>query len=59
MERFNRDMSYHSHAVRVREDSLAASRSGVSTTPSFFINDRRHLGPCDFETLRSSIEEAS
>jgi protein-disulfide isomerase len=59
MERFNRDMSYHAHAVRVREDSLAASRSGVSTTPSFFINDRRHLGPCDFETLRSSIEEAS
>jgi hypothetical protein len=38
---------------------IAANRSGVSDTPSFFINDRRHLGPSDFETLLSSIGEAS
>lgn len=59
MERFNHDMSNHTHAVRVRQDALAAHRSGVSDTPSFFINDRRHLGPSDFETLLSSIGEAS
>jgi protein-disulfide isomerase len=59
MERFNHDMSNHTHALRVRQDALAANRSGVSDTPSFFINDRRHLRPSDFETLLSSIGEAS
>jgi protein-disulfide isomerase len=58
-ERFNHDMSNHTHALRVRQDVIAANRSGVSDTPSFFINDRRHLGPSDFETLLSSIGEAS
>ena len=59
MERFNEDMAYHIHAPRVRQDALAAARSGVSDTPAFFINDRRHLGPSDFENLLSSIGEAS
>jgi protein-disulfide isomerase len=58
MERFNSDMTHHAHALRVRQDALAANRSGVSDTPSFFINDSRHLGPSDFETLLSSIGEA-
>jgi protein-disulfide isomerase len=59
MERFKEDMAYHTHAVRVREDALAAKRSGVSDTPAFFINDSRHLGPPDFEALLSGIGEAS
>jgi len=59
MERFNEDMAYHTHAQRVRQEALAAGRSGVSDTPAFFINDRRHLGSSDFEALLSSIEEAS
>jgi protein-disulfide isomerase len=59
MERFNHDMSNHTHALRVRQDALDANRSGVSDTPAFFINDRQHLGPSDFETLLSSIGEAS
>jgi protein-disulfide isomerase len=59
MERFKEDMTYHTHAVRVREDAFAAKRSGVSDTPAFFINDSRHLGPPDFEALLSGIGEAS
>jgi protein-disulfide isomerase len=59
MERFNHDMSNHTHALRVRQDALDANRNGVSDTPAFFINDRRHLGPSDFETLLSSIGAAS
>ena len=57
MERFNRDMMLQTFAVRVNEDVLSANQSGVSTTPSFFINDSRYLGGCDFETLLSQIEE--
>jgi protein-disulfide isomerase len=57
MERFNRDMTLQTFAFRVNEDVLSANQSGVSTTPSFFINDSRHLGGCDFETLFSQIEE--
>jgi protein-disulfide isomerase len=57
MERFNRDMMLHTYALRVYEDILNAGQSGVSTAPAFFINDNRHVGPCDFESLLSHIEE--
>jgi protein-disulfide isomerase len=57
MERFNRDMMLQTFAVRVDEDVLSASQSGVSTTPSFFINDSRYIGACDFETLFSQIQD--
>jgi protein-disulfide isomerase len=43
----------------VHEDVLSANQSGVSTTPSFFINDSRYLGPCDFATLHSRIKQAA
>jgi protein-disulfide isomerase len=59
MERFNRDMLLQTFALRVREDTLSASQSGVNTTPTFFINDGRYLGPCDFETMLSRIEEVT
>src|ERR1700678_2892538 len=59
MERFNRDMVLQIFALRVREDTLSASQSGVDTTPTFFINDSRCLGPCDFETMLSRIEEVT
>lgn len=57
MERFNLDMILHTHALRVHEDILSAGRSGVSTTPAFFINDSRYVGPCDFEALLSDMEK--
>jgi protein-disulfide isomerase len=57
MQLFNRDMMLHTHALRVHDDILSAGQSGVSTAPAFFINDSRHVGPCDFESLLSHIEE--
>jgi protein-disulfide isomerase len=57
MERFNRDMALHTFAYRVQEDILSGDQSGVSDTPTFFINDRRHSGPYDFGTLLSAIQE--
>jgi predicted DsbA family dithiol-disulfide isomerase len=50
-------MTLETFAVRVNEDVVSASQSGVSTIPSFFINDSRYLGGCDFETLLSQIED--
>ena len=59
MERFNQDMMLHTFAPRVNEDIVSAWQSGVSTTPSFFINDSRYLGSCDFATLRSHIQQVT
>jgi protein-disulfide isomerase len=57
MERFNRDMMLHTHALRVHEDIMGAGQSGIRTAPAFFINDNRHMGPCDFESLLSHMKE--
>ena len=57
MERFNRDMALHAFEFRVREDILSGHENGVRDTPTFFINDRRHPGPYDFETLLSAMKE--
>ena len=59
MERFNRDMLLQTFALRVHEDTLSASQSGVNATPTFFVNDSRYLGPCDFKTMLSRIEEVT
>jgi protein-disulfide isomerase len=40
----------------VRADFLGGVRSGVNGTPTFFINDRRHDGPYEFEFLAAAIE---
>jgi protein-disulfide isomerase len=36
---------------RVCEDAASAYASGVRGTPTFFIGNRRHLGPWDSRTL--------
>jgi protein-disulfide isomerase len=57
MERFNRDMLLQTFALRVCEDAMSACRSGVNTTPTFFMNDSLYLGPCHFETMLSRMQE--
>ncbi len=44
------------HADRILEDFLGGVRSGVSSTPTFFINGWRHDGSLDFNTLMWAIE---
>jgi protein-disulfide isomerase len=58
-ERFDRDLSGHTYAGRVREDFLSGARSGVNGTPTFFINGRRHDASYDLETLLAALEGAS
>ncbi|HVX34559.1 MAG TPA: Na+/H+ antiporter NhaA [Solirubrobacterales bacterium] len=43
---------------RVAEDVQSADASGVSGTPTFFINGRRHQGVYDIEALTAAITRA-
>jgi len=48
----------HFGAERVAEDIDSADLSGVSGTPTFFINGRRHYGAYDIETLKDAVRTA-
>jgi Na+/H+ antiporter NhaA len=58
LERFWSDVRHHEYAGRVAEDVASADASGVSGTPTFFINGRRHQGAYDIETLSSAVRSA-
>ena len=57
-EKFEREMTEHVYAYRVREDFLSGVRSGVNGTPTFFINDVRHDDSYELATLLAAIEAA-
>jgi Na+/H+ antiporter NhaA len=57
-ERFENDLRRHSGAGRIAEDIDSADLSGVSGTPSFFVNGRRHAGAYDIETLSKAVRTA-
>jgi protein-disulfide isomerase len=57
--RFERDLTEHHFASRVREDFLSGVRSGVNGTPTFYINSRRHDDSFDVETLVAAITAAA
>jgi protein-disulfide isomerase len=59
MERFGHDLRHHQHAPRVAEDVSSADASGVSGTPTFFINGRRHHGVYDIDTLTRAVKAAA
>ena len=46
------------YAQRVSEDVASADESGVSGTPTFFINGRRHYGVYDIDTLSEAVTAA-
>jgi Na+/H+ antiporter NhaA len=58
VERFARDLRDHVGAARVAEDVDSADLSGVSGTPTFFINGRRHYGAYDIDTLSAAVRAA-
>jgi protein-disulfide isomerase len=58
VERFTNQLQDHSGAARVAEDVDSADLSGVSGTPTFFINGRRHYGAYDIETLTNEVRTA-
>jgi protein-disulfide isomerase len=58
MDRFLDDMRGHEYAPRIAEDVASADASGVSGTPTFFINGRRHYGAYDIDTLTTAAQAA-
>jgi protein-disulfide isomerase len=53
-----RDLEAHVHAAKVREDFDSGVKSGVSRTPTFFIDEVRYEGPVDAASLGAALREA-
>jgi Na+/H+ antiporter NhaA len=58
VERFEDEVRRHAGAGRVAADVDSADLSGVSGTPTFFINGRRHHGAYDIDTLSKAVRTA-
>ncbi len=58
VERFTAELRRHEHTARIAEDVASADESGVSGTPSFFINGRRYYGAYDVATLAAAVRAA-
>ena len=58
VDRFVHDLQRHQGASRIAEDVDSADSSGVSGTPSFFVNGRRHEGAYDITALHAAAKTA-
>jgi 2-hydroxychromene-2-carboxylate isomerase len=56
--RFTEDVRGHVGANRIGQDVEGADLSGVSGTPTFFINGRRHHGAYDIDHLSRAVRAA-
>jgi len=46
------------YETKIHEDFLSGVKSGVNGTPTFFINNQRHNGNFDLESLMAAIESS-
>jgi Na+/H+ antiporter NhaA len=58
VERFTDALREHTGTARIAEDVDSADLSGVSGTPTFFVNGRRHYGAYDIATLSAAVRAA-
>jgi protein-disulfide isomerase len=58
VDRLWEEMLGRVYAPRVSRDVASADESGVSGTPTFFINGRRHQGAYDIATLSAEVRAA-
>lgn len=58
VERFRLDLRAHAGRERIAADVESADRSGVSGTPTFFVNGRRHHGAYEIDSLTAEIRAA-
>jgi Na+/H+ antiporter NhaA len=58
IERFTTFLREQQGVMRVADDVDSADLSGVSGTPTFFINSRRHYGAYDIDTLSTAVRAA-
>ena len=57
-DRFEDEVRRREYSGRVAEDVASADASGVSGTPTFFINGRRHQGVYDVASLTAAVRQA-
>ena len=57
-DRFRDELKASAHQNRVAQDVESADLSGVSGTPTFFVNGQRHYGAFDLDTLSAVIRTA-
>ena len=58
VERFRDDLQRQRWAPRIEEDVDSADMSGVTGTPTFFINGRKHDGAYDIGALSAAVRAA-
>ena len=58
VDRFTDELRRHEHAGRIASDVDDADLSGVSGTPTFFVNGIRHQGAYDIDTLTAAVRAA-
>ncbi|MGK5740074.1 Na+/H+ antiporter NhaA [Micromonospora sp. URMC 103] len=58
LDRFREYLAERRGADRIMEDMDSADLSGVSGTPTFFINGRRHHGAYDITALSAAVQAA-
>jgi Na+/H+ antiporter NhaA/predicted DsbA family dithiol-disulfide isomerase len=58
LEQFKNDLRKRKGSDRIAEDVESADLSGVSGTPTFFINGHRHQGAYDIATLSGAVRLA-
>jgi protein-disulfide isomerase len=58
IERFEEDLHQGTYSARIEEDVDSADLSGVTGTPTFFVNERRHEGAYDIDTLSAAVRAA-
>jgi protein-disulfide isomerase len=58
VDRFSDKLRRHHYAARIAEDVDGADLSGVSGTPTFFVNGLRHQGAYDVGTLSQAVGAA-
>jgi Na+/H+ antiporter NhaA len=58
IERFEEDLRMRTGAARIAQDVDSADLSGVSGTPTFFVNNLRHYGAYDIATLSAAVKAA-
>jgi protein-disulfide isomerase len=58
VEAFTHAVKQRSYSARVQSDVDSADLSGVTGTPTFFINGRRHHGAFDLDTLSAAVKVA-
>jgi Na+/H+ antiporter NhaA len=58
VEAFTDAVKQRAYSARVQSDVDSADLSGVTGTPTFFINGRRHHGAFDLDTLSAAVKVA-